>query len=109
MASPEVIVQRQRDGHDDGHDRENDVVPLESRGWHFGFVFHGVRSLAASFFSIVVLASHSSPSGIVLRCCGTKPRRLKKSSALSLTSAVSRASPPPTPSISRASSITPPT
>src|ERR1700704_2889153 len=103
MASPEVIVQHQRDRHDNGHDREDDVMPLETWGRHFGLVFHGVRSLAASFFSVVVLASHSSPSGMVLRCCGTNPRRLKKSSALSLTSAVNRAAPREAASFSSAS------
>src|SRR6476620_11301878 len=103
MAAPQVVVQRQRDGYDDGHDQEDDMVPLEARGRHFGLVFHGVRSLAASFFSIVVLASHSSPSGTVLRCCGTNPRRLKNSSALSLTSAVNRGAPREAASFSRAS------
>src|SRR6478736_3750249 len=109
MASPEVIVQRQRDGHDDGHDREDEMMPLEAGCRHFGLVFHGVRSLAASFFSIVVLASHSSPSGMVLRCCGTNPRRLKNSSALSLTSAVNRGAPREAASFSRASSNMGPT
>src|SRR6476620_4633898 len=103
MASPEIIVQRQCDRHDDSYDREDDMMPLEARGRHFRLVFHGVRSLAASFFSIVVVASHSSPSGTVLRCCGTNPRRLKKSSALSLTSAVRRGAPRPEASFSSAS------
>src|SRR5262249_20750539 len=70
---------------------------------------HCGRSFAASCFSMVVLASHSPPSGTVLRCCGTNPRFLKKSCALSLTSAVSRRAPRAPASFSSASTIIEPT
>src|SRR3954469_33302 len=103
MASPEVIVQRQRDGHDDGHDREDEMMPLEAGCRHFGLVFHGVRSLAASFFSIVVWPGHSWRSGVGWRCCGTSPRRLKTSPALALPPAVTRGAPREAASFSRAS------
>src|SRR5262249_24074654 len=49
--------------------------------------------LRASFFSMVVLASHSSPHRTLLRCCAVKPRRWKQPRALSLASTVSRAAP----------------
>ena len=47
-------------------------------------LFHASLPFAASFFSIVVLASHSSPRSTVLRCWATNPRDWKKSLALSL-------------------------
>jgi hypothetical protein len=53
------------------------------------FLAHAAPCVAASVLSMVVLASHSPPRSTVLRCCAEKPRFLKKSCALSLTSAVS--------------------
>src|SRR5262249_16126395 len=105
-ASPEVIVEHQRDRDQYRDDRDHEVVALEAGGGFLGFAHCG-RSLAAGFaascFSIVVLASHSLPSGTELRCCGTKPRRLKKPSALSLTSAESLPAPRAVASFSSAS------
>src|SRR5262249_5145015 len=90
--SPEIIVEHQRDGDHDRDHRDHDMVPLQAWEWCVRS-FHCARSLAASRFSMVVFASHSLPRGTLLRCFATKPRRLKKSCALSLTSAVNWAAP----------------
>src|SRR5436309_12537818 len=87
---------------------EQDVV--EPVAGERGFrLRHCDCSLATSCFSMVVLASHSPPSWTVLRCCGTKPRCLKKSCPLSLTSAIRRRAPRPAASFSRASLSSEPT
>src|SRR4051795_12507387 len=85
-ASPESeIFQRQRDGGGENHVFEHDVIAPVAREWRVG-TFHGVPSLAASFFFIVVLLSHSLPTETLLRCSGLKPLRSKNSRALSLAS-----------------------
>src|SRR5882762_5645614 len=91
-ASPEPeILQRNGDSGGDQRDLEDDVIEPVTRKRRIRS-FHHTFSLA-SFFSIVVLVSHSPPRRTVLRCCASKPWRVKKSCAVSLTSAFRRVAP----------------
>src|ERR1041385_6780528 len=92
MASPESeILQRNGDGGGDQHDLENDVIEPVTGKRRIGSLHHTFS--LPSFFSIVVLVSHSPPRRTVLRCCASKPWRVKKSCAVSLTSAFRRLAP----------------
>src|SRR6188474_3144796 len=108
MASPEAeILERERNRACDQHDLEHDVIEPMTRKRRVGPVHHSFSF--AVFFSIVVFASHSPPRRTVLRCCAAKPRFLKKSCAVSLTSAVRRFAPRARLSFSSASTSRVPT
>src|SRR5215831_1652996 len=87
---------------------DGDVIEPIPRERRLGLL-HRTASFAPSGFSIVVLASHSPPQRIELRCCGTNPRRRKNSCALSLTSALNRRAPRAAASLSSASTSIVPT
>src|ERR1051325_4106101 len=96
LGDRELVVQREIDAVHLRAVAQRGVEKIEA-------FFHAAAPLAASFFSIVVLASHSPPSCTVLRCVAMNPRFLKKSCAVSLTSAVSRFAPRAPASFSSAS------
>src|SRR5712691_6012248 len=104
LSSGELIgdVERDQDRGGDHRVFEHDVVEPVLRERRIG-LGHRAPAFAASGFSMVVFASHSSPTGTELRCCGTKPRCRKNSCALSLTSAVNRRAPREPASFSSAS------
>src|SRR5215203_494231 len=86
-ASPKSeIFQRQRDRGGENHVFEHDVIAPVARERCVGTLHHGVSSLAARFFFIVVLLSHSLPTVTLLRCSAVNPLRSKNSRALSLAS-----------------------
>src|ERR1700754_4671863 len=96
-ASPisEISERKRERGQDDHQLKRNVIAPVTRerrvRTFHDAPPLAGplTFALAARGFSMVVLASHSPPSGTVLRRWSMKPRLRKKSCALSLTSAVS--------------------
>src|SRR5262245_33392162 len=104
--SPKIVVQHQGDGDHDGDGCGGDVVALH-RGISILYSRRspgsGAAPLAASFFFMVVLLSHSLPTDTLLRCSAVKPRRWKNSLALSLASTVSCAAPRAAASFSSAS------
>src|SRR5215468_5720588 len=104
MGSPQLeVFRRQRRRGGDDRDLKHDVVEPVAGKRRFGTA-HGLLPVAAdNVFWTVVLVSHSSSRGTELRCCGTKPRCVKKPSAVSLASAVSLVAPRAAASFSSAS------
>src|SRR3954447_11219084 len=79
------VFQRQRHSSGEHHVLQHDVIAPMARERRVG-AFHRWSSLAASFFFIVVLLSHSLPAETVLRCSAENPLRSKNSRAVSLAS-----------------------
>src|SRR2546423_7670593 len=111
MRYSQLVIEKVQCDHDccrdDGIFEDDVIKPMSGkRCFRLG---HGAASFATRVLAMVVLASHSLPRATVLRRWGTKPRRLKKSCALSLTSAVKLLAPRAAASFSSASINIPPT
>ena len=95
-------IEGNRGGDHQHHELQGDVIEPVTGKRRFR-LFHASLLFVSSFFSIVVLASHSSPRKTELRCWATNPRAWKKSLALSLASTVSFVAPRAPASFSTAS------
>src|SRR6187200_2386984 len=80
MTSPKIVVGGERESDEDCDCCDDDVMALQV---HCNLLPAPGIALPSGF-SMVVLASHSSPRCTVFRLCGAYPRALKKDSAVSL-------------------------
>src|SRR5208282_551915 len=82
---------------------QQQIIEPMALEWHVATFHHALPLAAASGLAIVVLASHSPASDMVLRVFPTKPRFSKKPRALSLASTSSSLLPRAAASFSSAS------
>src|SRR6201993_4099649 len=99
---PKDRVERYDDGRGDHRVFQDQIIEPVSRKWRIG-TFHDGLPRSTSGLVMVVLASHSSPSGTVLRLCAENPRFAKKPRAASLASTVISLAPRAAASFSSAS------
>src|ERR1700727_1556916 len=102
MTSPQIIVGRQRHRDHDGDERNHDVVGAHAEKCRV-LLGHAGLPVAASGFTIVVLASHSPARNTVLRLLAIYPRFSKKPLAVSLASTATSLAPRAAASFSSAS------